>query len=85
MKPVPPEQKIKPSNKDESKISQNDVVEGVEELKENNEIEAQEESVQEEVAIINSLTSFPFSDESPLLVLAICGPYSAMQKFKYKV
>lgn len=57
----------------------------LEESKEENEVEIQEEILQEEISIIDSLVSNPLFDESPLLVLAVCGPYSTMQKFKYKV
>jgi len=43
------------------------------------------ENIQDELAIIDALTCAPSTDDGVLFVLPVCGPYSAMQKFKYKV
>lgn len=38
-----------------------------------------------EEPIIASLTYDPKPDDGILFVVAVCGPYSAIQKYKYKV
>lgn len=35
--------------------------------------------------IIRTLTYDPKPDDGLLFIVAVCGPYSALQKFKYKV
>lgn len=43
------------------------------------------EGGQDEIAIIDSLISMPLPVDTLLFATATCAPYSAMQKFKYKV
>jgi hypothetical protein len=55
-----------------------------------NEVEDEEEedlpeNLDTEEAILSSLTSEPKPDDGLLFIVAVCGPYTAMQKFKYKV
>jgi hypothetical protein len=40
---------------------------------------------QDEDAMISSITSSPLAEDALLFALPMCGPYSAMQRFKFKV
>jgi len=43
------------------------------------------ENNQDEDSMINSITSSPLTEDALLFALPMCGPYSAMQRFKFKV
>lgn len=47
--------------------------------------EASAEGNNEDEIVINELCSRTFDDDSLVYVVAVCAPYSSMQKFKYKV
>lgn len=51
----------------------------------NEEEEDEEDRAGNESDIIDSLCASLAAEDAPLFVVATCGPYSAMQKYKYKV
>lgn len=41
--------------------------------------------VEDEMAIVNSLIAMPETEDTLLFAMTTCAPYSAMQKYKFKV
>jgi len=47
--------------------------------------EEEEQTNDEEMSIIESITAHPEADDELLFALPVVAPYSAMQRFKFKV
>ncbi|CAD5234023.1 unnamed protein product [Bursaphelenchus xylophilus] len=80
------EPEIKEEGQEEQKEEENEEKEEKKEEQEEEEEEPDQlEGLDQEEAVLKSLCPHPRADDGILFVVAVCAPYSAMQKFKYKV